>query len=412
MIFASSFKVAALLLISSVLVVAQEPIRGVNLGGWLVIEPWITPSLFEQFESGPLESQTEDEWSFCTRLGRKEAERQLKHHWRTWVTEDDFRRLADAGINHVRIPVGYWAVEKQRHEPWVQGQLKYLTRGINWADQYGIRVIIDLHGVPGSQNGFDNSGKKGVAAWTSNMNNVHRSIRVLRQLAREFSTNTYSNVVGIELVNEPAHWSLDMNVVRNFYDESIGSLRELMGGEQSIVVADAFLPIHQWNDFMNKHNNDNLMLDTHHYQVFMDDLLGMDKDGHANTVCAKRKELQAAAEHYPVIVGEWSLATNDCAKWLNGFKVGARWDGTFPARNGRPIHENGTCDGHNDVSSFTPEYRAWLRRFAELQMDAYEAGRGWFFWNFKTEESPQWDYLLGVEEGWIPRNPAKRHHHC
>lgn len=27
----------------------QKKIHGVNLGGWLVLEPWITPSLFEQF---------------------------------------------------------------------------------------------------------------------------------------------------------------------------------------------------------------------------------------------------------------------------------------------------------------------------------------------------------------------------
>jgi len=25
----------------------EEKIRGVNLGGWLVLEPWITPSVFE-----------------------------------------------------------------------------------------------------------------------------------------------------------------------------------------------------------------------------------------------------------------------------------------------------------------------------------------------------------------------------
>lgn len=25
----------------------DEKIRGVNLGGWLVLEPWITPSIFE-----------------------------------------------------------------------------------------------------------------------------------------------------------------------------------------------------------------------------------------------------------------------------------------------------------------------------------------------------------------------------
>jgi aryl-phospho-beta-D-glucosidase BglC (GH1 family) len=97
---------------------------------------------------------------------------------------------------------------------------------------------------------------------------------------------------------------------------------------------------------------------------------------------------------------------------VNGFKVSARWDGTFPARNGHPIHANGTCEGHNDVLSFTLEYRAWLRRYAELQMEAYETGRGWFFWNFKMKESPQWDYLLGVEKGWISKNPAERDHHC
>ena len=26
----------------------NDTIRGVNLGGWLVLEPWITPSIFEE----------------------------------------------------------------------------------------------------------------------------------------------------------------------------------------------------------------------------------------------------------------------------------------------------------------------------------------------------------------------------
>lgn len=29
----------------------SEKVRGVNLGGWLVLEPWITPSIFEATES-------------------------------------------------------------------------------------------------------------------------------------------------------------------------------------------------------------------------------------------------------------------------------------------------------------------------------------------------------------------------
>jgi hypothetical protein len=38
MITISLFNIGALLLAASALVVAQEPIRGVNIGGWLMLE--------------------------------------------------------------------------------------------------------------------------------------------------------------------------------------------------------------------------------------------------------------------------------------------------------------------------------------------------------------------------------------
>ena len=34
-----------------------------------------------------------------------------------------------------------------------QGQQPYLTKAIGWAQAHGIKVIVDLHGAPGSQNG-------------------------------------------------------------------------------------------------------------------------------------------------------------------------------------------------------------------------------------------------------------------
>lgn len=74
------------------------------------------------------------------------------------MTEDDLAFLAKSGINHVRIPFGYWIFGDIRSdEPWVDGELKYLERGIKWAAKYNIHVILDLHCAPGSQNGFDNS---------------------------------------------------------------------------------------------------------------------------------------------------------------------------------------------------------------------------------------------------------------
>lgn len=64
----------------------NNQIRGVNLGGWMVLEPWITPSMFYQF-LGKGENETAfDTYTFCEVLGVKEANKQLRRHWDTWVT--------------------------------------------------------------------------------------------------------------------------------------------------------------------------------------------------------------------------------------------------------------------------------------------------------------------------------------
>jgi glucan 1,3-beta-glucosidase len=57
-------------------------------------------------------------------------------------------------LNHVRIPIGYWAFEVGPGEPYISGQLPYLQKAVTWAGSYGIKVIVDLHGAPGSQNGW------------------------------------------------------------------------------------------------------------------------------------------------------------------------------------------------------------------------------------------------------------------
>ena len=62
--------------------------------------------------------------------------------------------LIDFRLNHVRIPIGYWAFEVGSGEPYITGQLPYLESAVQWAGNYGLKVIIDLHGAPGSQNGF------------------------------------------------------------------------------------------------------------------------------------------------------------------------------------------------------------------------------------------------------------------
>ncbi|CAG8759170.1 10776_t:CDS:2, partial [Cetraspora pellucida] len=109
----------------------------------------ITPSLFEQFVGAPQEAV--DEYTFTQVLGYHEAKRQLKKHWSTWVTEKDIKTLASYGINHLRIPIGYWAFDKVPREPFVKGAFKYLLKGVRWAKKYNLKVVLDLHCAPGSQ---------------------------------------------------------------------------------------------------------------------------------------------------------------------------------------------------------------------------------------------------------------------
>jgi aryl-phospho-beta-D-glucosidase BglC (GH1 family) len=60
-------------------------------------------------------------------------------------------------LNHVRVPIGYWAWEVGPSEPYIQGQLPYLRKAVDWARAHGLKLVLDLHGVPGSQNGYEHS---------------------------------------------------------------------------------------------------------------------------------------------------------------------------------------------------------------------------------------------------------------
>ncbi|KAJ9053299.1 hypothetical protein DSO57_1025650 [Entomophthora muscae] len=375
-----------------------EKVRGVNLGGWLVLEPWITPSVFEQFQGR--QNPAVDEWTFCEVLGREEAERQLRRHWESWVTEGDLARLAAAGINHVRIPVGYWAVDIKNGEPWVKGSFDYLIKGVHWAKNHGIRVIIDIHGAPGSQNGFDNSGKRDGIRFFDDYDNIRRMLNVAQVLSEHFARPEFGGMVaGVQLVNEPAGWQLDRGTLQQFYSDGYDRVRG-NSKEMLVVVHDAFVPLRDWEYLRNDYHQ-RVMLDTHIYQVFDYGLLGMSKQSHLQKPCTRWGEIANSNQKLWTVVGEFSLASTDCTRWLNGFNRGARYDGTFEQGRG-PVCPGCTCQGKDDLGSYTTEHREFLKNFARQQMGVYEtAGSGWFFWNFKAEKSPEWDFLLGVEQGWI-----------
>ncbi|CAG8667118.1 12524_t:CDS:2 [Dentiscutata erythropus] len=368
----------------------------------------ITPSLFEQFVGAPQEAL--DEYTFTQVLGHHEAKRQLKEHWSTWVTEKDIETLASYGLNHLRIPVGYWAFDKTPEEPFVKGAFKYLQKAVRWAKKYNLKVVLDLHGAPGSQNGFDNSGKRGPVGWqTSSTDNIPRTIKAVKIMTEKFNSPEFKNTVSaINVLNEPA-WQVA-------YHSSLSNLNSYkvirhLNSDILVVFHTAFLPLKTWQNFLSSSEFDRVVLDTHSYAVFDYSLLALNPEQRLlNFSCSNKADITSNQGIW-TLVGEWSLAITDCTKWLNGFGRGARYDGTYEKNRG-PICPNCTCQGEGNYSNWANDYKNYLKQYASAQMDAYEAGIGWIFWNFKAENSPHWDFMLGIREGWIPRTPEERAYAC
>lgn len=146
-------------------------------------------------------------------------------------------------------------------------------------------------------------------------------------------------------------------------------------------------------------------LDTHIYQVFSDSDVAMSQSQHIQAACDVANSGIATFDIW-VIVGEWAPAMTDCAKYLNGRGIGARYDGSFSGSS-----RVGSCTGlSGSANSFSSSYKTFLRQFWEAQTSSYEAGQGWIQWTWKTESGTgeEWSYQKGLQFGWIPQDPTDR----
>lgn len=220
----------------------------------LTIEKLFILSFNSQFLGGKENSTAFDIYTFCKVLGPEEANRQLRHHWDLWVTEDIIRDLAQSGaVNSLRLPVGdFMYVPYGPYHGCVDGALEKVEELLDWAYAYGLTVLFDVHTMKDSQNGFDNSGQALGFSWTSALNSEfsdqltfeHWPVRTARWIG-EFDQNTasyssinYENirhglkviqkivdlysghpaVLGLEPINEPWQYT-PIETLKRFYWE-------------------------------------------------------------------------------------------------------------------------------------------------------------------------------------------------
>ncbi|KAF4868804.1 putative glucan 1,3-beta-glucosidase D [Colletotrichum siamense] len=403
----------------------SRPARGVNVGGWLNLEPFITPSLFN-YDSrlGII-----DEYTLCTHLGAKKTAQVLEDHYKSFVTEDTFKEIADAGLDHVRIPFNYWAIEVYDGDPYLfRTSWRYLLRGIEWARKYGLRVNLDVHGLPGSQNGWNHSGRQGVIGWlngTDGATNAQRSLDLHDRLSKFFAQDRYKNIVAFYgLVNEPKMTELSATDVVAWTEQAY-KLVKGNGIKAIVVFGDGFMGLGNWQGKMTGYSD--LALDVHQYVIFNTDQIVYTHQKKVQYACdgwtqQAEQSMDTSTGYGPTLFAEWSQADTDCAKYVTNVNWGNRWTGTYDTGNSStsiltprcPTEDSQcSCDKANgDPSGFSSDYKQFLQMFAEAQMHSFEKGWGWWYWTWDTESSPLWSYKKGLAAGILPAKAYERDFDC
>ncbi|KAJ0398415.1 hypothetical protein P43SY_001722 [Pythium insidiosum] len=290
--------------------------QSVNLGSWFVAEYWMSTDS-PLWKGVPPKVGITGEYGTMKYLGKEQGTKNFENHWSTWITEKDIKEIADAGLNTVRVTVGYWIVNdvddsesSEVSKTYAKGGLKYLDVLINkWAIKYNLAVMVSLHAHEGSQNGIDHSAPVEMwkTQWSDKPENVKSSLRLATFIAKRYKKSPA--FLGLNLMNEPTR-PTDYPTLLGYYKDAYKAIRET--GNDCIIATSPWLE-HQspdyMNDFMRCPDYYNVWHEFHVYYKW-----GWEKK-------TKEEVFEAAGTYKkthitpwhgnPLYIGEWSLATPD-----------------------------------------------------------------------------------------------------
>jgi glucan 1,3-beta-glucosidase len=329
------------------------PLRGVNLGGWLVLERWLTPSVFAG-------TTAEDEF---TLMAEPDAVERLRRHRETFITADDFAWIAGQGLDLVRLPVGYWVLDG---DPPFLAAPNELDRAMDTAAEYGLRVLLDLHAGPGSQNGLDSSARIGPKMWYRVPAHRDHTVRALTSLVRRY--RDHPALWGIELINEPIDWRVWR--LWRFHRTAYRTLLPLLRAGTYVVFSDGYLHL-LLRGSLRRRGDIPVAMDCHFYQCFYPWDTRRTVPGVLRKAAGRGRLIRWLSRAHPVLVGEWSAALD-----LRTYRK-------TPAA---------------DRSAET-------KRFLDAQLDAYSNALGWCYWTYTSENADDWNLRHLVDSGMLRLRP-------
>jgi len=306
---------------------------GVNYGNRFIPEKWMwTANTGEEtfFWEG-VTAQGKEPGADHTRLSLpdlgadKFAERMPQ--WLDMMTlESDFEKMAQMGVEVVRVPCGYWnwvtyepgqgpnAPANQSERMKVLTALPpsvykpYFDKIFAWAKKYGLQILLDLHGVPGSNNGAEHGGICMETPYWHLPGNVEKTLEAVRAMA-EYCADKGDTLYGLEVINEPMNFDHDIHgLLDSYYERAILEARAHLAAHIPIIVFEWTFNMHKWpTDRFPESEFGKVMWDTHIYTVWK---TTYNMEETMDVYWGDMEKLQEfnSRQAGGALVGEWSLA--------------------------------------------------------------------------------------------------------
>ena len=191
--------------------------RGANLGNWLLIEHFMIglPSVERDMRRATVEV-----------FGREMSDAFWRRYRDAYISEADIAYLAGLGATLVRLPFNQTLLEDDAAPGvWLAEGLARLDACIGWCRAHGMRVLLDLHAVPGAQAlDWNADCDTGRALFWEHQALRDRATALWRMLATRYRDEPA--VFGYDPLNEPVARG-DDEVLNRWYHEVIAAIRSV-----------------------------------------------------------------------------------------------------------------------------------------------------------------------------------------
>ena len=286
-------------------------VNGVNLGGWLAQEAVIDPAWWAQnCGTAP------DEWTCCAQLG-PQCGPVLERRYATFIKTADIDKLASAGVQILRIPTTYAAWVRVPGSSFYSGnQASFLKNIASYAiAKHGMRIILDIHSLPGGVNGMGFGEGEGHFGWFNNQTNLDYSLKAVDAALQFIKASGSPQSYTFEPLNEPVD-NRDFSTFGTpaaLTDNGVAWVQKYIN---AVIVktkaVDAQLPVMFQGSFRGEAfwsprfpATTNLVFDVHNYYFAG---RPTDSDTVQADICSDAKA-SAGDGKFPVFVGEWSIQT-------------------------------------------------------------------------------------------------------